>query len=558
VFQQKRTDIDKSAEDLANHLRTSDLQRFANDPNAEVFSTEALDKMAQIFSSRFDKKWGGIEKAPKFVMPTIWQFLLRHYHLTKNPESLYMVTHTLKQMAYGGLYDQVGGGFSRYSVDGEWFAPHFEKMLYDNAQLLSLYSEAYAVTHHELFKIVIYETTEWLQREMMHPEGGFYSALDADSEGVEGKFYTWTFSDLKEAAGKYGGIVAEYYHATENGNWEHGRNILKVTEEDERFMKEHGMNKHDLDILIASAKKQLLKVRGQRIRPGLDDKILTGWNAMTVIGLVDAYKALGDILFLNLALKNISFLEKNLLSNDITPLLPGEGQGVPSVASAKEGVRLARAFKNKASDTEGFLEDYAFLIQAYAALYQVTFDESWLTKAEKWCSYVIAHFYDEADGFFHFSSRHAEQLIAQKKEIFDNVIPASNSVMARALFHVGTLLDKEDWKKMAVQMSSKLASLTESEPGYMSHWGILFAEITKGLAEVVIVGKDAEKIRKELHTHHLPFALTLGATTSSDLPLFEGREAKDNKTMIYVCFNKTCKLPVTVVDEAISVISTSS
>jgi uncharacterized protein YyaL (SSP411 family) len=230
-----------------------------------------------------------------------------------------------------------------------------------------------------------------------------------------------------------------------------------------------------------------------------------------------------------LAKKNISFIEANLIVDG----------------------KVYRAFKNKHSVTEGFLEDYAFLVQAYTSLYQVTFREDWLTKADRWTKYVMQEYYDEVEGYFHFASRSAEQLVAKKKEIFDNVIPASNSVMARNLFHLGTLLDNNDWKKLAMDMASRLASITESEPSYMSNWGILFSEITQGLAEIVIVGNELENLRKDLHQHHLPFALTLGTKTKSDLSLLEGRAVKDGKTMIYVCFNKTCKLPVTTVKEAL-------
>ncbi len=517
AFQQKRTEIDSSANDLILHLNTSDLQRFAKEPGLEKFKQESLDGMFNILASRFDKTWGGIEKAPKFVMPTIWLLLLRYHSITKNKEALYMVRHTLKKMAQGGLYDQIGGGFSRYSVDGEWFAPHFEKMLYDNAQLVSLYSEAYAITKEESFKNVVYETTEWLQREMTHPDGGFYSALDADSEGVEGKFYTWTYDELKEVIGNDIQLVEDYYQATDQGNWEHGRNILHRKDDSVPSTK------------IKEIKEKLLRARAPRIRPGLDDKILTGWNAMMVQGFIDAYKAFADHQFLELALNNISFLEAN---------------------SIQDG-KVYREFKNKHSTTEGFLEDYAFLIQAYTALYQVTFLEEWLKKAEQWTIYVMEHFYDAIEGYFHFASRSAEQLVAKKKEVFDNVIPASNSVMARNLFRLGTLLEKSDWKKMAMDMSSRLTSITESEPGYMSNWGILFSEITHDLTEIVIVGNDSDSLRKEIHQHYLPFALTLGTKTKSDLPLMEGREAKDGTTMIYVCFNKTCKLPVTTVKEAL-------
>jgi len=524
AFQQKRKEIDVSAEELRQHLQTSDLRRFTSE-NVTAFSQEALDNMFRTLASRFDKTWGGIEKAPKFVMPSIWQFLLRYYAMTKDEQGLHLVTHTLRQIAYGGIYDQAGGGFSRYSVDAEWFAPHFEKMLYDNAQLLSLYSEAYTAKPLPLFKEVVYETVAWLQREMLHKDGGFYSALDADSEGVEGKFYTWTAAEIKELAGTDYEYISQYYEISEAG-WEHGRNILRRSpDSDENLLPEK----------IKSFNKKLLEVREHRIRPGLDDKILTGWNAMMIHGLTDAYRAFGDPLFLQLAVRAISFIENNLIDDG----------------------KVFRAFKSRHSNTEGFLEDYAFLIQAYTSLYQVTFDESWVRKAEKWCDYVQTNFYDPAEKYYHFTANTAEGLIARKKEIFDNVIPASNSVMARNLLTLSTLLDKESWRKQAEQMVSALAKLIESEPGYMSYWGIALTQLTKGTAEVVISGPHAEAIRKELHTHLLPFIVTVGTTSSGTLPLLEGRDAK-KETLIYVCFNKTCQLPVTTVAQALEQLTKNS
>lgn len=517
TFQVKRKEINESANDLVQHLQTSDLKRFAQQ-NETSFKQEHLDAMFQILASRYDKTWGGIEKAPKFVMPSIWLFLLRYYAATKNEAALEMVTHTLRQLALGGIYDQLGGGFARYSVDGEWFAPHFEKMLYDNAQLLSLYAEAYSITYESIFKETVYETVGWLKHDMLNPAGGFYSALDADSEGVEGKFYTWTESELQNVLGNDTERLMQHFQSTAEGNWEHGRNILRrdpqttIAESDE----------------IKKLKSKLLAERSKRIRPGLDDKILTGWNAMTIQGLVDCYKAFQDEYFLKLALNGISFLEEHLI-----------------------GDKVYRVWKGKRSETEGFLEDYAFLIQAYTSLYQVTFNEGWLYKAHTWCKYVQQHFTDSEEGFFFYSSNTAEALIARKKEIFDNVIPGSNSVMARNLHQLGILLDREDWKTQARTMTTKLLHLITAEPVYTCHWAVLLSELIHAPTEVVIAGPEALTLRKEIHQYYLPFIHTAGSTNESTLPLLENRLPK-NGTLIYVCRNKTCQLPVDNVTEALN------
>lgn len=523
TFRAKRTEINQSAEDLVRHLQTSDLKRFSKDDDAE-FSTRLLDRMFEILVSRYDPVWGGIEKAPKFVMPSIWLFLLRYYAATKSQQALAMVTHTLKQLAFGGIYDQVGGGFSRYSVDGEWFAPHFEKMLYDNAQLLSLYSEAYSITKDPIFKETVFQTVHWLEDEMMNLAGGFYSALDADSEGIEGKFYTWTEPELREVLGESTDLVLEHYHANADGNWEHKRNILRRDPKTESV---------ESDAILA-LKKKLLIARKKRIRPGLDDKILTGWNAMMIQALVDAYKAFEDGYFLQLALNNISFLEEYLISD-----------------------KVYRAYKNKHSETEGFLEDYAFLIQAYTSLYQVTFNEGWLYKAKTWTEYVLNHFYDSEEEYFYFSSDTAESLIARKKEVFDNVIPGSNSVMARNLFHLGIILDRDDWKDQARKMTSKLVQLISTEPVYMCHWAVLLSELIHEPAEVVISGPEALKVRQRVHTNYYPFIITLGTTIGSDLTLLKDRPPRGNDTVIYVCYNKTCQLPTTSLETAMALLRNS-
>ena len=516
AFQQNRNEVNTSANELAKHIGVSDLQRFGHSSTEGGFQLSDLDLMFTKLEPKFDKVWGGMDRAPKFVMPTIWLFLLRYYAITKNEKVLAPVRLTLTKMASAGLYDQIGGGFSRYSVDGEWFAPHFEKMLYDNAQLLSLYSEAYAITKNEFFREIVFESVGWLKREMTHEEGGFYSALDADSEGVEGKFYTWTHDELKEVLGNQAQLIIGHYQATPEGNWEHGRSIL-IRSSDQESQE------------ITLLKKKLLTARNQRIHPGLDDKILTGWNAMTITGLIDAYKVFAEKEFLQLAEHAILFIEENLVLNG----------------------KLHRSFKNKSSVTEGFLEDYAFIITAYTSLYGATFNEAYLRKAKQWANYTIENFYDESEGYFLFASKNSEQLIAQKKEIFDNVIPSSNSVMARALYHLGIILDHAEWKIMAIKMVAGLSTIIKSEPGNMSNWGIALAEITKGMAEIVITGKETESLRKEWHLNYEPFALVMGSESGSNLPLLKDRQPKETASTIYVCFDKSCQLPVHTVKEAL-------
>jgi uncharacterized protein len=532
AFRGNRKQIEDTAEELRGHLASSDVARYKQKPvNTELISD--LNDIVDKFQSKFDTKWGGMDREPKFVMPSVWLFLLRIYHITKNETILEHVILTLRRISMGGIYDQAGGGFSRYSVDRYWFAPHFEKMLYDNAQLVSLYAEAFSITKDDAFKAVVYQTFEWLDREMTHPSGGFYSALDADSEGVEGKFYIWKKSELQEILGEMEPLFSSYYGIKDAGNWEHGENILMRTKDDQQFLKEHQLTSAEWKEMLKKAHQMLLKERAKRIRPGLDDKIITAWNAMMICGLIDAYQIFADDIFLKSALKNIQFLERELA----------------------DGNKLYRSFKNKRSLTPAFLDDYAYFIQAYVKLYQATFEEKWIYRAKDLAEYVVKNFFDSSDGYFFYTSTAGEQLISRKKELFDNVIPASNSIMAQNLHYLSIFFDQKDWKEIAVHMTQSLSHIIRSEPGYMSQWGIVFTEQKKGLAEVALTGKKIDSLRSQLLQHYFPFKLLQGTRTSSQLPLLQDKSTTTDESTIYVCYNKTCKLPVHTLNEAIQQLS---
>jgi len=530
AYATRRDEINASAEELTAILSNQETARYKK---AYAFQelNEELGQMYSKLAKAFDRKWGGLDKAPKFIMPTVWMWLLRYYKATGNQEALDQLTLTLKKVAWGGVYDQVGGGFARYSVDGYWHVPHFEKMLYDNAQLMTLYAEAYAVTHDPLFKTVVEETFGWLRREMLHPDGGFFSALDADSEGVEGKFYVWTKAEIQQILGADAEIFGDYYNVKEgNGNWEHGNNVLMQTSPDKTFSERLNISEDAWRAKVREWKSTLLAERSKRIAPGLDDKILTSWNAMMVTGLGDAYQYLGDEQYLIAALRTMRFIENELM----------------------EGEVIHRSFKDKRSNITGFLDDYALMIQACLKLYQVTFDEYWLSRAEFLTRYVLEQFADKDDGFFYFTSSSSEPLIARRKELFDNVIPSSNSVMVRNLYHLGTLLGNNEFTQHAESLTTSLSHLILAEPNYMSHWGIAYLEMKKGLAEVVFAGEDLREMNLRFHHGFQPFSLTLGHHERTRLPLVENKSAIDGQATIYVCFNKTCQKPVHNIEEAIA------
>jgi uncharacterized protein YyaL (SSP411 family) len=515
AYTDKREQVLASAEELRNVLNSNDIERFKQNNSINDLKQE-IEQAFQATAPKFDKTWGGIDKAPKFIMPSVWQWMLRYYKITKNEEALAHVNLTLKRILYGGIYDQIGGGFARYSVDREWFAPHFEKMLYDNAQLLSLYAEAYALTKDNEYKRAVQETFDWLEREMKDTEGAYYAALDADSEGEEGKFYVWTDAELKSVLKDNYQVAYNYFECTVDGNWEHGNNILKRKTDSQL----------DND-LLNKIKSELLTIRDKRSKPGLDGKILGGWNALTIIGLADAYRYLKEEKYLNAAKGVIDFIEKKLLKDNI----------------------LFRSYKDKISTTEAFLDDYAALIAAYIAMHQVTLDESFLIKAKSLTASVLDKFYDDADGFFYYSSK--QDLIARKKEVFDNVISSSNSMMARNLILLGQLFENEKWISIAEQMIKSLAHVLRSELNYTANWGMAAMELYHSRAEVVLSGKNPHEKVSRLQSEFLPFALLIKANESGVLTLAKGKTNEESDLKVYVCFNKTCKLPVNTIEEVL-------
>ena len=533
AFGEARPEIEKSAEGFKDSLSRSEVEKYGLVETPKEFIKTELDKMFAVMQPSFDLKMGGTNRAPKFPMPSIYFFLLRYYKISGNEAALRHVKLTLNKMSYGGIYDQLGGGFSRYSTDTEWFVPHFEKMLYDNGQLLSLYSEAYQVTKDENYKTVVRETIEWLSREMTSPEGGFYSALDADSEGIEGKFYVWNDTELTTILGQDKDLFYDYYSINPDGNWEHDYNILLKTLSDEAFINKHKITKEVFSKKLAGWKELLLKERAKKIRPGLDDKILGSWNGLILKGLSDAYRVFDYEQFLTLAINNASFIKNKM----------------------KVDGKLFHNYKNGKATIDGYLEDYAFSIEGYISLYEATFDEQWMNEAIELTNYVIEHFYDEKEGLFFFTADNSEKLIARKKEIFDNVIPASNSAMARNLYKLGLFLYKDDWTDLSKSMLSRTKKMIHTDPSYLSNWACLYADLTSPTAEIAIVGDDYLSKRKEFDLDYLPNKILAGTKENSTLPILEGRERKGEKTLIYACFEKSCKMPVETVNEVLGILN---
>ena len=525
AFKENREKIEESAEQFAVAIGESEIAKYGLNSGEFSFTDSQIDSLLENIGQRFDPKFGGMNKAPKFPMPSIWEMLSILYSRTSNELAEDHLIFTLEQMANGGIYDQVGGGFSRYSVDGEWHVPHFEKMLYDNGQLLSVYAEAYKITPSSQFRKVMKETSEWMEREMLDKSGGFYAALDADSEGEEGKFYVWTVEEIEELAGDESNLIKTYFDVQPNGNWEEGKNVLRKLHSDEEFVTTHSISLGELEASVSAFRDKALAAREKKIRPGLDSKLIAGWNGLALTGLCKAYQATGDQRFLSLAEKNAKFL-MTLVKND----------------------RLMRFPSGK---MEGFLEDYAAVIQSFLTFYQTTFDEQYLIAAERLSNRVNEAFYDSEEGFFYFTANEAESLIARKKEVFDNVIPASNSMMARNLFHLGSLTYNDDFITRSREMVGKMSRLIPQEPEYLSNWASLAMEMSSDFAEIVIVGPEFQKYADQINSRHLPTKVISGSASENNLPQFEMKSMMNNQTTIYVCYNRACKLPVNSVEKAL-------
>lgn len=522
----------KYAEELTEGVRKSSLLPIPDE--SPSFNAAEIYKE---WSKRFDHKHGGMQRAPKFPMPDNYQWLL-HYAAVSNDESA--AAHaklTLHKMAAGGLYDQLGGGFARYSTDNRWKVPHFEKMLYDNAQLITLYTRAWQYDHDPMYERVVRETIEFVQRELTGNDGAFYSALDADSEGVEGLFYIWTKEEIENAAGENAGLFKEAYSVNETGFWEDGRYILMLNEDSDALKKKYGVNDAELDEILTTVKSKLMQQRNQRIRPGLDDKILCNWNALMLKACAEAGRAFKNDAWIKLAEDNAIFLLSQCSTSD--------GRLLHSVSQRelKSGLTV--------TPVPGFLDDYAFLADALVTLYSVTFEEHFFKQAERLVTLAIEHF--NADNlFFYYTPDDGEALITRRIELQDNVTPSSNSVMAFCLYTIGVMQGNTSYVDRARAMVNRMQNETTTLTQWYSNWARLAMMLESGTAEVVFAGPAAIRHLEEWMQGYHPAVIVAGAAKPLSLELLVDRIPTDEKTLIYVCRNGACQLPVSNVKEALA------
>ena len=503
------------------------------------FTNDYLKDTIKKWSIYFDDELGGLNRAPKFPMPNNYHFLLRFAYQNNDEELIKYVNNTLTKIALGGIFDHVNGGFSRYSVDTKWHIPHFEKMLYDNGQLVSLYADAYLITKNELYKETIIHTLQFVERELLDTSGGFYSAIDADSLNEnekleEGAYYVWTKPELEKILKDDFELFSNYYNINSYGFWEHNNYHLIRNLTDEEFSKKYQVSKTQLKEKVKFWQSTLLKERKKKKYPRLDDKILTSWNGLMLKGYIDAYRVLNNDYYLKIAIKNATFIEQHLIKEDYT---------------------LYHNYKNGKTTINGYLEDYGTVIDAYIALYEITFNEKWLVFAKNLTDSCFDYFYNSTSKMFYFTSEKDTKLIARKTEIEDNVLPSSNSMMAKNLYKLGHFYTNAYYLKTSKQMLKNMIPVMQNYGSAYSNWLDLYSNFSQDYYEIAICGEDAIEKLQEINQKYIPNKLLCGSLTKNDLPLLLNRFNK-NKTFIYVCVNNACQLPTEKTLEALKLIKT--
>ena len=530
-YREKKEEINEQAKNLTEHLEASNAFGLTSSGTG-IPGNDRMEEAFQNIMKNADRTWGGFGQAPKFPQSFTITFLLRYAFINGEKEALEQAILSLDKMCQGGIYDQVGGGFARYATDTEWLVPHFEKMLYDNALLVTALAEAYQVTGDEYYREVIKETLEFVERELMPPSGGFYSALDADSEGVEGKFYVWQAAEVKEVLGPDAGIFADFFDISESGNWE-GHNIPRILKPLKEFAAERGLEVGTLQQKLEEGKKKLLERRSGRVRPQLDDKVILGWNALMNIAYSKAYAATGDRHYEEVARKNMDFLLQTF--------------------TGKDGM-FHHTWKNKEAKYPAFLDDYSYLIAALVELVQVTAHYPYLDKAAEITELVIEHFSDSASPFFFFTHKGQDDILVRKKEVYDGATPSGNAVMAYNLYRLSILLDRPEWRQKAEAMLASIGEVAVKYPTSFGIWLALLFEINKGTSEIAIIGGEWKKYLEKINGVYISHKLALATETSlPGYPLLAGK-AESREILIYLCKNYACRQPVNTIQEFVSLL----
>jgi uncharacterized protein YyaL (SSP411 family) len=535
-FKTNRIAIEEQAEKLTQHIKQTDKVHLKKQAvNIALTNTEnylpALEKHYLKLQTYYDKTYGGFGSAPKFPHTSNILFLLRKYYYEKHENALQFALFTLTKMLNGGIYDQIGGGFARYSTDSYWLAPHFEKMLYDNAQLLQAIAEAYAITKDNFYAESIAQTFQFLQRELVSEEGGYYAALDADSEGIEGKFYVWQKQEIETLLKEDATWFCEYFNVTENGNWEH-TNILNRNISAKEYAQQKNVSYPLFQQKLNNCINILLAERNKRIRPGLDDKILLGWNALMAKGLAAAYEATANEDYKSAAIRNINFLLEKFVF--------------------LEEEKIYHTYKNGRATYLAYLDDIASLIDALLAVYQISFNTNYLNAAKAITEFAIKYFLDVEQQIFLFTSSQQNDIIIRKAEVYDSVVPSGNSQMANNLLKLAIIFDNNEYRKLSETLLAQLQESIEKYPLSFGNWAILMQAQHYGIKEIALVGKDCLHIYQKIMQHYIPEKIIMASEKeNNDFVMLQGKPAK-NETIIYICEQNVCHTSTKNIEEALN------
>ena len=472
AWKERKNEIEAQAENLTDHLLKANsfgalVNTIDHNNEQELKTIEQCDQMFANIMKTADTRWGGFGKAPKFPQTFTIQYLLRYHYFTGNEEALQQALLSIDKMLMGGIYDHIGGGLARYSTDEEWLAPHFEKMLYDNALLINILCDAYQLSAHKKYADAIRKTISFVQNELLSSEGGFYAALDADSEGEEGKYYVWQKNEVEVILGENAELFCAFFDITEQGNWEE-KNILRNLHSIEDFAITRGLDQEQFEKTIQQCLQKLFDQRSNRIKPSLDDKIILSWNTLMLQSIAKAAVVLQEPAYKEMAVTNFIFL-KNKFTH------------------SQASLQLMHTYKNGVSKYVAFLDDYAYFIAALLQLYKISFSENYLLLAFDYCNYVIENFSDEESCFFYFTHQDQKDVIVRKKEIYDGATASGNSVMAENLLQLSIIFDNAQWRARSNQMVQTLSNSILKYPGSFGVWASLLLFQVTGINEVVVI-----------------------------------------------------------------------
>ena len=541
-WKEKRNEIESQAENLVAHLSQGNAvtQKFNGAINVDEKNLFTIDQCHHMFANILksaDKTWGGFGIAPKFPQTFTIQYLLQYQYFTNSSEARNQALLSLDKMLQGGIYDHIGGGMARYSTDNEWLAPHFEKMLYDNALLIDVLCDAWQITNNEKYKTAIYKTIAFIKNELTQHGGGFYAALDADSEGEEGKYYVWQKLEIDNILGKDAPLFCNFFDISENGNWEQ-TNILRILKPSNEFIADNKIDPDDFNRIIENCLKKLVSERAKRIKPALDDKIILSWNALAIKAIAKAALILQDESLVKMAENNFIFIERHFIKTDSSP-------------------EMMHTYKNGIAKFPAFLDDYAYLISACLQLYELTSNFSYLEKAKQYAYYVIEYFDDDENIFFYFTNKDQKDTIIRKKEIYDGAVPSGNSMMAANLSKLSVIFNIPEWEQRAFKMLAQIIDSVEKYPSSFGIWASLLQQHVYGINEIAIVGLNAIELGNKIATNYIPYKVLMVSTIeNARYPLLKSKPASLD-TLIYLCKNYNCVSPFQTIQDFLLYINKS-